>query len=144
AAATADAAQAQGASLVEAMVAMLVFAVGVAAVVPLFLGAIRSTRAARDHGAAAWLARQKLEELRSRPYAALHASPAGAVDADTPGYVDYLDQHGAVLPAGGVYVRRWAVELAAADGSLLRLTVAVHHVGAPGVAATLATLRRLP
>ena len=45
----------------------------------------------------------------------LSVSPAGALDADTPGYVDYVDGLGCGLgggdhpPPGTVYVRRWSV-----------------------------------
>jgi hypothetical protein len=46
----------------------------------------------------------------------LNPSPAGSLDANTPGYVDYLDRFGnwvgtGVAPADGtVYIRRWAIE----------------------------------
>lgn len=45
----------------------------------------------------------------------LSGSPAGALDADTAGYVDYVDGLGCGLgggdypPPGSVYVRRWSV-----------------------------------
>jgi type II secretory pathway pseudopilin PulG len=136
-----------GTSLVEALVATLVFAVAVAAVVPLVVGSVRATRVAREHGAAAWMAWQKLEELRSLSDAGLGPSPAAALEEDTPGYVDYLDDNGGPARTSGVFVRRWAIEPAGADGDrLMRLAVAVHHVSAAGVTVTLATLRarRLP
>lgn len=157
-----------GISLVETLVATVIFVVGVAALVPLITGSIRSTRAARDTGMATWMAWQKLEELRGLIYArdltgvpltdtwtdttqepAVHAggtglgpSPSSSLVQDTPGYVDYLRQDGSRLPAAGVYVRRWAIEPAGeGPDDLIRIAVAVHHVSAPGVVTTVATLR---
>src|SRR5258705_1884004 len=47
----------------------------------------------------------------------LRPSPAGALGADTAGYVDYLDANGTSLgglaampPPGAAYIRRWSVE----------------------------------
>jgi type II secretory pathway pseudopilin PulG len=148
-------------------VATMVFAVGAAALVPLVAGSVRTTRTARDTGLATWMAWQKLEELRGLTYAhdltgapitdmwtdttrepAVHAggtglapSPSAALAQDTPGYVDYLSQSGDRSPAGGVYVRRWAIEPAGGGDGLIRIAVAVHHVTAPGLVTTVATLR---
>jgi hypothetical protein len=117
----------------------------VAAIVPLVLGSVRATRTARDSSLATWMAWQKLEELRSLSYADLDASPSSSLDEDTPGYVDYLDQSATPSRAPGLYVRRWAIEPAGpGDDGLMRLAVGVHHVGAPGVAVTVATLRARP
>jgi type II secretory pathway pseudopilin PulG len=155
-----------GTSLVEVLVATLVFAVGAAALVPLVAGSVRATRSARDVGLATWMAWQKLEELRGLSHArdvtgvpltdtwtdttqeplrhaggtGLSPSPSSSLVQDTSGYVDYLGQNGRQSPAPGVYVRRWAIEPVGADG-LLRIAVAVHHVGAPGLVTTVATLR---
>jgi Tfp pilus assembly protein PilV len=132
---------APGTSLVEALVATVVFTVGVTALVPLLFGSSHAVRAARDNGMATWLAWQKLEELRGLAGADLGSSPAASLDEDALGYVDYLDQSGNAAPAPGVYVRRWTIEPAANGASLTRLAVSVHHVGAPGVPVTVATLR---
>jgi hypothetical protein len=47
----------------------------------------------------------------------LQPSPAGALGANTVGYVDYLDANGkslgglaAMAPPGAAYIRRWSVE----------------------------------
>jgi hypothetical protein len=46
----------------------------------------------------------------------LNPSPTGTLNANTPGYVDYLDKrgqwvgNGAVPPPTAVYIRRWSVE----------------------------------
>jgi type II secretory pathway pseudopilin PulG len=132
---------APGTSLVEALVATVIFAVGVTALVPLVLGSVRAVRAARDTGLATWLAWQKLEELRGLADADLGSSPAASLEADAPGYVDHLDQNGNPTTAPGVYVRRWTIGPAGSGPGLTRLAVAVHHVGAPGVPVTVATLR---
>jgi len=148
-------------------VATMVFAVGAAALVPLVAGSVRTTRTARDTGLATWMAWQKLEELRGLTYAhdltgapitdtwtdttqepAVHVggsglgpSPSSSLAADTPGYVDYLSQSGARSATRGVYVRRWAIEPAGGTNDLIRIAVAVHHVNAPGLVTTVATLR---
>jgi type II secretory pathway pseudopilin PulG len=152
---------------VEVLVATVVFAVGAAALVPLVAGSVRTTRTARDTGLATWMAWQKLEELRGLTYARdltgmpltdtwtdttreplVHAggaglgpSPSSSLVEDTSGYVDYLSQSGRRLPTRGVYVRRWAIEPAGEADDLIRIAVAVHHVNAPGLVTTVATLR---
>ena len=132
----------RGSSLVEVLTATLVFTVSVAALVPLVTGSVRAARAARDTGQASWVAWQKLEELRSVTFADLAPSPPSSLETDTSGFVDYLSERGEPSDARGVYVRRWLVAPSASDdGEVMRLAVAVHHVAAPGVAVTLATLR---
>src|SRR5262245_26934506 len=141
---------ARGTSLVEVLVATMVFAVATAAFVPLVAGSVRTIRTARDTGLATWMAWQKLEELRGLTYAhdltgapitdvwtdttqapAVHAggsglgpSPSSSLTADTPGYVDYLSQSGDRSSTRGVFVRRWAVESAGGTDSLIRIAVA--------------------
>ena len=90
-----------GFSLIETLVAALVFSVGVVGVMPLIAGAVRATRGARDTGMATWLAWQKAEELRG---------PAGALAAAAGGDVDHLDQFGRNVEPPGVYTRRWTVD----------------------------------
>ena len=119
-----------GFSLVETLVAALVFSVGAVGVMPLIVGAVRATRGARDTGMATWLAWQKAEELRG---------PAGALAAGAGADVDHLDQFGRNVDPPGVYTRRWAVTLAGAD--VLRIAVGVHHASAPGAPVVLVSLR---
>jgi Tfp pilus assembly protein PilV len=119
-----------GFSLVETLVAALVFSVGVVGVMPLIAGSVRATRGARDTGMATWLAWQKAEELRG---------PAGAVAAGAGDDADHLDQFGRSVDPPGVYTRRWAVTVAGAD--VLRIAVGVHHASAPGVPVVLVSLR---
>jgi hypothetical protein len=70
----------------------------------------------------------------------LTPSGAGSLDANVPGYVDFLDVHGRPLgggtspPSGAVYVRRWSVEPVGASSDLLLLQVLVRPLaqGTPG------------
>ena len=72
-----------------------------------------------------------MEQLRGVVYAELTPSPAGALDRNTSGYVDYLDAYGRSLgggespPAGTVYVRRWSIERLPAN---YRLLIAAHYL----------------
>ena len=116
----------RGFSLVDVLVASVVFITGVAAILPLAVASVQGTRLARDMSMATWLAWQKIEELT--PFA-----------RDTPEREERVDERGRVDPTG-IYVRRWRVEANGADA--LRLVVAVHHVSAPGLPVSLATIRR--
>ncbi len=129
-----------GFSLVETLVATLVFSVGVVGVMPLIAGAARVARNARDTGMSTWLAWQKLEEQRGVVY----GRDAAGLDIDTGAYVDHLDQFGRQVDPPGLYTRRWTVTRAGAQG--LRITVRVHHTAAPGTPIVLGSLtsRRAP
>lgn len=116
----------RGFSLVDVLVASVVFITGVAAILPLAVVSVQATRLARDTSMATWLAWQKVEELT--PFA-----------RDTPEVQERVDEHGRVNPTG-IYVRRWRVDASGAEA--LRLVVAVHHVSAPGLQVTVATVRR--
>ncbi len=118
----------RGFSLVDVLVASVVFVTGVAAVLPLAAGSVRDTRLARDRSMATWLAWQRVEEL----------SP---LVRPTPPREERVDEAGRVTPAG-IYVRRWRVDPVGAE--TLRLVVTVHHVSAPGVPVSVATVRRRP
>lgn len=116
----------RGFSLVDVLVASMVFMTGVAAVLPLAAGSVRATRLARDTSMATFLAWQKVEALTP------DARQAPEVE-------ERIDERGDVSPSG-VYVRRWRVDPIGADA--LRVLVAVHHVSAPGVPVSVATVRR--
>ena len=73
----------------------------------------------------------------------LSPSPGRALDRDTPGYVDFLDAAGEVLPAGSqltpAFIRRWSVDpLPSNPVNTLVLQVRVVRGGAG------ASARRLP
>jgi hypothetical protein len=123
--------------------AATVLTVALAGLAQLFAVATRANSSARATTYAAILAQQKMEQLRNLTYAfdsrglpltdvetditvvpelpnggtGLQPSPAGALGANTVGYVDYLDANGislgglaAIPPPGAVYIRRWSVE----------------------------------
>ncbi len=126
-----------GTALVEALVACGVLALGVVALVQLFVVSAQAARDAGDTTVAASLAGQKAEELRGLVYGVdaagasltdtssdtatspesatggtgLSTSPRSSLVRDTPGYVDYVDQHGTKVgePAAGTFTRRWSI-----------------------------------
>jgi prepilin-type N-terminal cleavage/methylation domain-containing protein len=131
-----------GFSLIEVLAAMVLMAVGLMSLVQMFGLSTRNNLAARSTTYATVLAEQKLEELRALTWGfdvqglpvsdtstdttvtpetpsggtGLSPSPGGALRANTPGWVDYVDQWGdklgggAVPPENAVYTRRWSVE----------------------------------
>jgi prepilin-type N-terminal cleavage/methylation domain-containing protein len=164
-----------GFSLLEVMVASTVLAGAVVAVAQIFAIATASNAEARATSEATMLAWQKIEQLRSLAFTrddagqpitdegadtaaeppgafggtGLGSSPAGTLDRDTGGYVDYLDgfgesRGGGARPPGGVrYRRRWAIEADGPDRLILR--VRVLPVGREIEAASVVALRtRLP
>jgi hypothetical protein len=127
---------------------MMLIAVAALGVAELSGVAARSGEAARVQTSATLMASQKMEQLQSMTWrfdglglpesdtttdvsrdpaasgsTGLGPSPAGALDANLPGYVDFLDRAGrwvgtgAVAPAGAAYVRRWSVAPLATDPS---------------------------
>jgi hypothetical protein len=117
---------AAGITLIEVMVAAAILIVALVSLAPLFVTAIRDNLIARTATDTVVLAAQKLEELRGLPWGvdaqgfvvsdpALNASPAGSLESNSAGFVDYVDQFGRRLeagagaPADALYVRRWAI-----------------------------------
>lgn len=116
----------RGISVLDAMVAAAILAVGLVSLSQLMLVAARVARDAEQLTSASTLAGQKLEELRGVAFfdaadgvvsdERLAPSPADALERDTPGYVDYVDFRGNPLgagadmrPADAAFVRRWSV-----------------------------------
>ena len=147
----------RGFAILEVGVALCLLslvAVGICGVLPI---AVRAVRSGGEQSMAMWLAVQRLEDLCALPWTrddmglpvsdtttdlsvepfvsggtGLQASPADALDANRPGFVDYLDGTGrwvgtgAVPPPTAVYIRRWSVVPAAsapADAVLLQVLV---------------------
>lgn len=129
-----------GASLVEAVIVAALLCAALSGLAPLLAWSRRVIREAGAETMAVALASQKLEQLRALTFhviddggvvsdertevaaaepaeggSGLRASPPGTLDADTAGYVDYLDLRGVwrgsgtVPPAGSSFVRRWAI-----------------------------------
>jgi Tfp pilus assembly protein PilV len=107
----------QGSTLIEVLVAMLVFVSGVAAIAQLFLLAASSNAAARDTTITATLAAQKVEELLSTDL------------SDATERLDHIDRWGRVLmtdgpaPQDAVHTRRWSIESLSASTVAIRVRV---------------------
>jgi len=150
--------------MVEVVVAMGIFATGLIALAQLFTVATTSNQRARTSTMAAVLADQKMEQLRgllwgfdltglpvsdlssdvsvvpaaSTGGAGLNPSPAGTLNNNVPGYVDYIDTYGTWVgtgtapPVGTAYVRRWSVEpMPTNPNNTLVLQVLVSRVRPP-------------
>jgi prepilin-type N-terminal cleavage/methylation domain-containing protein len=131
----------RGFTLFEVLVAVAILATGIIALALLFVLAIQANQAARVTTSTMVLAQQKMEQLRGLQWgfddlglplgdsttdisvvpftsggAGLSLSPAGALEHDTAGYVDYVDAYGnwvassGSVPEGAVFVRRWSIE----------------------------------
>ncbi len=135
-----------GVSLIEAVVAAAIVVTVAAGVAQLLVWARRAAWSAGVRTTAVSIAVQKVEELRSLSWSVdaagaplsdattnlandppsadgtgLRPSPAGVLEQNTPGFVDYLDQEGkwcgtgARPPGQAAFVRRWAIEPFSAD-----------------------------
>jgi prepilin-type N-terminal cleavage/methylation domain-containing protein len=116
----------RGFTLLEVMAALGLLAGSVLAVAQLVVVASRESHLSRVKTTATSLAGRQLEHLQSLAwgYAAdgaavgeLALSPPGALEADTVGFVDYLDDGGVVVvgsglspPHSAVFTRRWSLE----------------------------------
>jgi type II secretory pathway pseudopilin PulG len=133
----------QGFSFIEVMIALLLIMIVSLGVAGLFATTIRSTHTAKNQTSTTTLAEQKMEQLRGLTWgfdssgmnlpvtdtttdlavtppdgtgSGLNPSPDSSLDANTPGYVDYLDARGTWVgtgttpPAGSVFIRRWSIQ----------------------------------
>ena len=116
--------RADGFTLVETLVAMVLVCTAVAGVAELGLAAMAQSAAIQRESVALWLAQSKLEELRARQWAfdpgggrhsdaALSLSPPDALTRDVTGYFDTLDRFGEPALDGPavIYHRRWSIGL---------------------------------
>jgi prepilin-type N-terminal cleavage/methylation domain-containing protein len=132
----------RGFTLIEVMIAMMLITIMAMGIAALFGVSIKATHAARHQTSTTTLAEQKMEQLRaltwgyddsgqylpvsdtttdlsqSPPTGAgngLNPSPATALDSNTPGYVDYLDERGQWVgtgttpPPNATFIRRWSI-----------------------------------
>ena len=170
-------ASASGFSLVEVLVATALLATAIATLAQLFALSTRTNLGSRNATYAVVLAQQKLEELRSlswgfdslglpvsdnttdttvTPETAIGGTglaPSGdiALQQNTAGYVDYIDQYGnkmcctgAGVPASAIYTRRWSISpLPTNPNNTLIIQVLVTRNKARG-AADLGAVGRLP
>lgn len=132
-----------GFSLVETVVSIGILAAVSLGVAQLFTIATQANRNAKTQTSTALLASEKMEQLKSLTWGfdveglglpltdtttnlsanpptangrGLNPSPAGTLDENTTGYVDYLDAkgawvgNGAAPPDTAVFIRRWSVD----------------------------------
>jgi len=131
-----------GFSLVETLIASAILATALVSLAQLFGIATQANATAKNGGLAMILAEQKMEQLRGLTWGfdavglplsdistdtakvpeaptggkGLSPSPQNTIQANTDGYVDYLDNAGrslgggAVVPMNTAYIRRWMVE----------------------------------
>lgn len=130
-----------GFSIIETIFATGILATAVVALAQMFVISVKNNQNARTGSYAVTLAEQKMEQLRGLTYGfdtiglpitdstsdttqptetptggtGLSPSPDGTLNANTNGYVDYVDQFGntlgggTALPAAAVYIRRWSI-----------------------------------
>ena len=167
-----------GSTLVEVLIATVLMAGGVLAMSQLFLVSTAANYSARTDTFATVLAEQKLEQLRSltwgfdlqglpvsdfatdtsvRPEAqdggtGLQPSPPGALQENTPGYVDHVDARGEIVgnsatpPNGSLYTRRWSIEPLPTNPNntlILQVVVTPHVVSGNGQAGPAGNAPRL-
>ena len=132
-----------GFSLIETLVAVGIFATVALGVAQLFMVATDANRAAKFQTSATTMAEQKMEQLRGLMWGfdttglglpvsdtttnlanspadatgtGLNPSPAGTLNVNTAGFVDFLGANGEYLGTGDtppmttVYIRRWSIE----------------------------------
>ena len=99
----------RGFTLVESMMAMLVFVAGSMSLIPLLVWGITLQANSRNASRAHSLARAQIEEFRAMPTTDAELAVGGSLTADV---ADHFDQ-----PAGTPFTRRWVVA-AGAPGSV--------------------------
>ena len=119
----------EGLTLVELVVAVAVFGLGLAALMPMVVGTVRANDVAAVRSRAVALAQEKVEDFRALQYEEVLAVAAGAETL------------------GGIYTRSWqplAVPALAGDGNDLRrlaVTVSWNLPGRGAGGVTLLTAR---
>ena len=144
----------------EVLIATGIMTTALVSLAQLFAVSTRANHQSRNDTLSTVLAEQKMEQLRGLTWTldangipvsdtstdvsvspesptggkGLNPSPAGVLGKNTPGYVDYLDQHGnwmgngASPPNGTVYIRRWSLAASPDDpANVIILQVLVTH-----------------
>lgn len=152
-----------GFTLLETVVATGVLVTALAGLAQLLALSARSTQQAGNQGAALAAAQAQIEVLRALAFgygpwgealtdASLEPSAGDSLEADTPGYVDYLDTSGALVDLDGdghraVWTRRWrltAIDQLAPEALAIEVCVfawPADGLTALGADACLATVR---
>lgn len=108
----------RGFTLLEALVALAILTVAALATAQLLSAAALDVHDSRIQAFTTTLAAQRMEQLVAADWSA--APPGGSLDTDVAGYMDYLELD------GGVFVRRWAIDLlpdGREDGRVVRVLV---------------------
>ena len=143
----------RGFSLAETLVASGILITTLASLAQLVAWSVTQAREAGTRSRAMSAAQDKLERLRALPWTvdlsgnavshpALAASPFGALDVNTSGYVEYIDGAGRVVPGGdALAVRRWSVEpIDTSFPDAIAITVCVFRLPATNMARAAADL----
>ena len=101
--------------------------------VQLLAMATATNLAARSGTVATIVAEQKLEELRTLPWADLQPAPSSTLQQDTNGYFDHV----------GIYTRRWSVESVSPNLDDARILQVLVIAPAPGSGARPVSSTRL-
>jgi hypothetical protein len=141
-----------GSTLIEALIATLILTTALTVMAQLVSVAAADNLLARQSTIARVLAEQKHEQLMAQlALGGAGASSPWSLQADTPGFVDYVDERGIVVGSGpqavplAVYTRRWAIESlpSPASGQTFLIQVLVTLRRSRGVADR-GTVDRLP
>lgn len=120
-------ASARGFALLETLAAATLVAGVIATLLALLMQAADQSVRSESETMALMLAQAKLEDLRSRDFAGLAASPDDALRVDVAPFFDSLDRFGNVIETDAVpeYRRRWAITSFDGDPDVLALAVCV-------------------
>jgi hypothetical protein len=102
----------RGLSLIEALIAVSIMAMALAALGRITLLAAHANATAGATTASVLAGRQKIEQLRAVPddHPFLVPSPADSLDADREGYFDRLVATGRPAATAAAFTRRWRVQ----------------------------------
>ncbi|MEO8360777.1 MAG: prepilin-type N-terminal cleavage/methylation domain-containing protein [Vicinamibacteria bacterium] len=107
-----------GFTLMEAIIATLILTIGIMGVANLSVVATTDNSNANRTTAAAFLASQKLEELKATPFNVLADSPSSSLEADQPGFTTNIE-----LAGTGSFLVRWSVTTVAGSPPMKQILV---------------------
>lgn len=115
-----------GFTLMEAVIATGILITGLAAISNLMLVSVGSNSAGNRASTAAFLASERMEEMRAATYDSLLDSPLDSLETDQANYFRET-----VVPGVGTFHTRWRIETVPRYGASLKyLTVRTEPVGA--------------
>jgi type II secretory pathway pseudopilin PulG len=144
---------ASGFSIIEALVAAVLFAIAINVVAQLLMRAADQAVRTERRTVAATLAQARLEQLRAASFAfdghgarldapGVAPTTPGSHLEDVPPYLEWLDRHGEFTDAAsGIYVRRWEIVAPDADTRVLSVCVAPRRARSAAELACVWTIR---